>query len=98
MLGSCPSVHKDVRSQGGRGFVQFGHIYRQEGGDSSDADIRTFWYKPSNFSKFIVCPHGKEVMGFEPMQTRGKRGQFLRYCADVFYGRPLMHLRAYMQL
>jgi len=36
---------KDVRNQGG--------------GGSSDVDVRTFCQKASDFSKFMVCPHGQ---------------------------------------
>jgi len=35
-------------------------ILRQGGRGSSDADVHTFWCKTSDFSKFMVCPHGQE--------------------------------------
>jgi len=68
------AVHKDVRSQG-EGFVQCSHF--ADKGGSLDADVYTFWYKKtSDFLKFMVCPYGQG-------------DNFPRFCADVFYGRPL---------
>jgi len=53
-LQKMPSI-KDVRSEGG--FVQCGQ------GGSSDADVRTLWRKKtSDFSKFMMCPHGQGGM------------------------------------
>jgi len=34
-------------------------VDKREGG-SSDVDVRTFWCKKSDFSKFVACPHGQE--------------------------------------
>jgi len=39
-------------------------------GGSLDVDVRTFMVqKTSDFSKFMVCPHGQGGKGVEPMQT-----------------------------
>jgi len=53
-------------------------------GGVSEADVRIFGAKTS---KFVVCPH--EQVGIEPVKIREEGGQFLRFCADVFYWRPL---------
>jgi len=37
-----------------------------------------FGAKTSDFSKFLICPHGQ-----------GKGVNFSRFCANVFYGRSL---------
>jgi len=68
-------------------------ILRTRGeGVSSDEDDLTFWRKKWDFSKFMVCPPGQEEGGVEPAHTR-KRDQFLQFCADIFYGRPLSSLK-----
>jgi len=49
--------------------------------------------KASDFSNYMVCP--QEQGGVESMRTfcvQGGGGQFLRFCADVFYKRPLTSL------
>jgi len=64
---------KDNRSQGGVGrscSVRTRGFFRWED--------HTFFAKTLEFSKFMVCLHG-----------RGRESQFSRFCADVFYGRPL---------
>jgi len=53
--------------------------------------------KTSDFSKFMVCPHGQgEGEGglSQCVHFSDKEGgvNFSRFCADVFYGRPLMHV------
>jgi len=45
-----------------------------------------FKVKISDFSKFVVCPHGQ---GGKGLIQEGREGQFLRFFTDVFYGRPL---------
>jgi len=80
-------------------------ICSQEEGDLSSADIfrtrgrgvlqmRTsalFWAKTSDFSKFIVCPHGQRGREVEPVRTffgqGGREINFLRFCENVLYGR-----------
>jgi len=49
-------------------------------GCSSDADVRTFWCKKLGIFEIYDVSE----------RTRGGRGvNFLRFCAGVFYGRPL---------
>jgi len=70
---------KDVRNQGGRGFVQCG----QEGRGVFQmriADRIFLCKKTSDFSKFMVYPHGQGE--YEPVRTRGKGGQF--FARDFF--------------
>jgi len=56
-------------------------------GGSLDADVRTFWCKTSyDFSKFMVYPH--EQGGLSRFGQR--EINYSRFCADVFYGRPLI--------
>jgi len=48
--------------------------------------------KTYDFSKFIVCPHGKEGKRVEPVRAffgQGGGGHFSRFCADVFYVQSL---------
>jgi len=60
---------------------------------SSDADFRTFGEKKtSDFLKFIVCPHGQEGRRWansDILRTNGEEANYLRFYADVVYGRPL---------
>jgi len=45
-------------------------FFRQGEGGSSDADVRTEEeQKTSDFSKFLVCLHGQEGRGLEPVRT-----------------------------
>jgi len=78
---------------------------RSHGGELSSADIlqtrgvlqmRTsalFEAKILDFSKFIVCSHGKGE-GDEPVRIFCRQGgggvNISRICVDVFYGRPLI--------
>jgi len=51
-----------------------------------------FGEKTSNFSKFMVCPHGQgELRQCEFFEQRGREGEsiFLRFYADDLYGQPL---------
>jgi len=61
-------------------------------GDSSDADVRTFWRK--NFGFFEIYGVSARTRGEGGLSQCGhftdKGGQF---CADVFYGRPLTRAR-----
>jgi len=70
--------------------VQCGHIADKVG--SSDAKSAFWLHKSSDFSKFMVCPHGQGGREVEPMRTFcGQRGRgiiFSRFCADIFYGGP----------
>jgi len=67
---------------------------RQGGeGGSSDADVRTFWRK--NLGFFEIYGVSAAIKGREGwssmdiLRTRGEGVNFSRFCADVFYGRPL---------
>jgi len=75
---------KDVRGQGGRGLSS-ADILR------TDMDVRSFWCKKtSDLSKFMVCPHeqgGLKQCGHFADKREGVN--FSRFCADVFYRRPL---------
>jgi len=46
---------KDVRSQGVGGFVQCGYLRAIREGSSSDADVRTFWYKKLQIFRNLWC-------------------------------------------
>jgi len=42
------------------------------------------------FEIYVMCTHGKAGRGFKAVRTFFRRGfNFSRFCADVFYGRPL---------
>jgi len=44
-------------------------------GGISDADVRTLWCKKtSDFSKFMVCPHGQKGRGVEPVRNFADKG------------------------
>jgi len=74
---------------------------RGEGGlssaDNESLQMRTsalFGAKTPDFSKFMASPYGQR-RGVEPLQTffgQGGGGHFLRFCADVFFGRPIFNL------
>jgi len=66
---------------GRRGFAQCGHFTGKEGGGSSDVDGRPHFLatKTSDFSKFIVCPHGQGGRGLSQCGNfvdNGRGGQF----------------------
>jgi len=67
---------KDVRSQGGGGFVQCGH-FADKGGRGFFRCGRPHFLaqKNSNFSKFMLCPHGK---GGVVQCGQGGRGSIFR--------------------
>jgi len=65
------AVHKRRPQSGGGGLSS------ADMGGSSDAGVRTFWWKETEFSKFMVCPH-EQAGGVD----------FSRFWADVLYGRP----------
>jgi len=82
-----PSI-KDVRSQGGRGFCPV-RILRTRGewGFFRRGRLHFLEQKTLDFSKFLVCPHGQG--GFSQCGQGKRGGNFSRFCANVFYGRPL---------
>jgi len=53
-----PSI-KNVRSQGWRGFVKYGHFSDKEEGVLQMQTSAIFGEKASDFLKFMVCPHGQ---------------------------------------
>jgi len=68
--------------QGGRGFIQ----------------MRTsslFGEKTLEFSKFVVCPNGKDggSLASAVKWGWGSRSIFSRFCTDVFYGRSLREVQ-----
>jgi len=82
---------KDIRGQG-EGVVQCGHFSDKGGGGSSDVDVRTFWCKSSDFSKFMVCPREQRGRGLNQcghFANKAEGVNYSRFCADVFYGLPL---------
>jgi len=72
----------------GKEFVQCGHFADKR--CSSDADVRTYLYQKLCFFLNLWCVRtGK---GAEQLQTfGGQEGgiDFSRFCANVFYERPL---------
>jgi len=79
---------KDIRSQGGWEVIQCRHF--SDKGGSSNADVRTLCCKTSDFLKVVVCPHEQgELSQSGNFADKGERVNFSRFCAHVFYGRPL---------
>jgi len=76
---------KDVRSQGE--FVQCGH-FSDKGSFFKCERPHFLVQKSSNFSKFMVCPHGQRELSQcgHFSDKGGERVNFSRFCADVFYG------------
>jgi len=72
-----------------RGIVQCG-LFRTRGvlqmWTSALFGAKIIW-----FSKFMVYPHrqGKGLSQSDILRTRGKGVSFSRFCADIFFGRPL---------
>jgi len=65
---------------------------QEERGGSSDADVRTFLRKKLRIFRNLWCFLRKFK---EPVRTfcgQGRGVNFLRFCADAFYGRPLMYI------
>jgi len=81
---------KDVRTQGGLTSVD---ILRTRGRGSSDAGVRTFWRKKIRIFRNLWCVRTDKEGGWVgPVRTFcGQEGRvnFSRFCADVFFGRPL---------
>jgi len=67
-----------------RGFVQCGYFADKGGGDSSDADVRTFWRKFRN----LWCARTDKGEGVEPLRTQ-EMVSFSQFCADVLFRRSL---------
>jgi len=54
---------------------QSGDLYNADKGGYSDANVRLLVQKTSDFSKFIVCPHGQRGLS-HCRQGEGGGGQF----------------------
>jgi len=78
---------KDVRSQGGGGFVQCGHFSDKEG--SSVEDVRTFGAKNSGFFRNLWCVRTDRGEVGPVLTFCGQGVNFSRIFADVFYEQPL---------
>jgi len=84
------AVYKRRPQSGRREFVQCRHF--AEKGCFRCGCPHFFMQKTWDISKFMVCPHGQEGKGVEPVLTfcgQGRGVNFFRFYADVFYGRPL---------
>jgi len=81
---------KDVRSQ--RGNLSCADILRTRGKRSSVTDIHTFWCKiTSQFSKFMVCPHGQGRRGCasaDIFRIRAERSIFCDFVRTSFMDGP----------
>jgi len=73
---------KDVRSHGEGDVCPLSSVDKGER-SSSDADIRTFWCKKLRISLNL----------WRVRTDRGRGVNFWRFCADVFYGRPLTNVQ-----
>jgi len=64
---------KSVHSQG----FSSSDIFRTRG--SSDVEVRTFWCKKtSNFSKFMLCPHGQGEGGLSQCEQFSDKGEVIK--------------------
>jgi len=74
---------KDIRNQGGGGRLFSADILRTR----EILQMRTsilFGAKTSDFSKFMVCPHGQGMRGLNQCGLRERGINFSRFCADSF--------------
>jgi len=83
---------KDVCSQGGGRFVQYGHFADKGEGVLQMRTSALFGAK--NFGFFEIYDVPAQTRRVEPVRTfcgqGGEEVNFSRFCADVFHGRPLM--------
>jgi len=80
-------VHKR-RPQSGRGGLS-----SADKGGSSDADVRTSWHKKLRIFRIDgVSARARrvELVPADILRTKGEGVNFSRFCADVFYRRPLI--------
>jgi len=90
------AVHKRRPQSGGREWVcPVRTFFGKGGGGFFKCGYPNFLaQKTSDFSKFMVCQHGHGWRAVEPVWTFCRQGgkgiNFLRFCADVFYGRPFI--------
>jgi len=80
--------------QSERGVVQCGHFAYKEGGwFFRYGRPHFFGRKTSNFSKFMMCPHGqRELSHCGHFSDNGGGVHFSRFYADAFYGRPITNI------
>jgi len=80
------------RPQSGGGDLFSADIFRIRGeGVFRCGRPRTFWGKKLRiFRNFGVSAQTRGGWASVDFCRQGGRGQFLRFCADVFYGRPLI--------
>jgi len=83
-LRDCPYKTSAVRGKEG-----LSSVYILRGGGSSDADVRTFWCKKPRIFRNLWCVFTDKERGVESMRTV-EGVNFSRFCADAFYGRPLI--------
>jgi len=84
------TVHKIRPQSEGKGASKCGDFSDKKGGDSSDADVRTFWrIKNLDFWKFMVCPQEGDWFGADILQTRGGEDQFFAIlCERLLWTAP----------
>jgi len=74
-------------------------FFGQSGGGSSEADVRTFWWKKLQIFLnlwYFRTDKGKggrrgALRQCGRFSDKGGGNQFSRFCADIFYGRPLIY-------
>jgi len=86
-------VHKRRSQSEGRGLSSADILWTREKRGSSDANVRTFWYKIFRIFRNFWCVRTDKGEGLwaiaDIFRTRGGRVNFTQFCADVFYGQPL---------
>jgi len=93
MFDNGPSI-KDVPSQGEERFVQCGHL--ADKGVLQKQMPTLFGAKSSDFSKFMVCPHGQGGMS---QCEQGGGGQFFGIlCGRLLWTIPNTNLRSFTTL
>jgi len=85
------TVHKRRPQSRGRGLCPVRTFFGQGGGSASDVVVRTFWCKNLGFFEIYGVSARTRGQVDKPVLTfRGQGGvNFLRFCVDVCYGRPL---------
>jgi len=88
---SLGDVHKRRPQSGGLSSGQCRHFEDKGIGVSSDADVRTFWCKNfGSFEIYGVSARTRELSQCGHFSNKVGGGvNFSRFCADIFYGRPL---------
>jgi len=88
------AVHKRRPQSGGICLVRT--FCGQGGGFFRCGRLHFLVQKTSDFSKFMVCPHGQERRRGWTSADKRWGVNFSRFCADVFYGRPLTWKRRFI--